>query len=69
MMKLAQLKKKDLKGLKEHAATLRVTIAEKRRTHFMGEVTDNKELSKLRKELARTLTLIGLQEKKETTDE
>ena len=58
-MKLEQLKKKDLMGLKEHETSLRTNIAEKKRTYVMGEITDNKEMSKLRKELARTMTLIN----------
>ena len=57
-MTLEQLKKKNANELAKHADSLRIQIASKKRALAMAEETNHQTVKKLKRELARTLTLM-----------
>ena len=63
-MKLTDMRKKKTVNLEKHAAKLREDIALARRERYTKDVSNSKVILALRKELARTLTVLN-----EQTDE
>lgn len=58
-MKKQDLKKKNLKELTDHAAQLRVDIADLKRDRYLSDDRNTARKGNLKRELARTLTLIA----------
>ena len=56
-MKIDAMRKKTAAELDTHAAKLRTKIAETHKDRFVSESTDNQAIPRLKKELARTLTI------------
>lgn len=58
-MKLAEIRKLSTNDLTARAATLRDEIAELKRKLALGEATNVRVIRNKRKDLARTLTVLG----------
>ncbi len=61
-MKLADMQKKSNADLEKHADKLRIKVAQTRRDQMSTDSKNTKELRGLKKELARTLTVLTQKE-------
>jgi len=62
-MKIVAIRKKSTADLQKNATELRQKIVESRKSRILGEETNHNTTSNLRRELARTLTILSEKEK------
>ena len=60
-MKIADIRKKSTNDLAKECTHLREEIAEMRRRHYGGEITNVRTIRAKRKDLARVMTVLGEQ--------
>ena len=64
-MKIVDIRKKNTNDLAIESTQLREEIAEMRRRHYSGEVTNVRAIRAKRRDLARVMTVLGEQLSKE----
>lgn len=64
-MKIAEVRKLKTEDLAKKSGQLRTELAEMRRRHYSGEVTNTRAIRALRKDLARVETVLSEQLAKE----